>query len=327
MGKNSTKSKNIFILLIATLAVYFFMRFFFTLSLPFLLAFLIVWKVYPKFRKWSQKTKMKESYFMAAFIGLFVVVLIGSLYVPLSNCMKDVTLLKENESLFESEFINTCKDKYNDFKNICSEYMGEDIIIKIQSGAVSTAKMCITFFTYVVIFLVALLLFCKDFYRIQEMLDKKRDSTFVKVAKGVISYVKAFLVTQVLIFIILSALCALVLWIVGVPYGWMWGLLAGLLDALPFIGTSIVLIPISIWLFLKGNIWQAIMCLSLYGICALIRELLEPKLIGDKVGIPPIILFASVFVGMQLFGVGGIIKGPLLVVIIYELNKVLLAKG
>ena len=67
------------------------------------------------------------------------------------------------------------------------------------------------------------------------------------------------------------------------------------------------------------------MCLFLYGICALIRELLEPKLIGEKVGIYPIILFASVFIGMHLFGVGGIIKGPLSVVIVYEIRKVLLA--
>ena len=115
--------------------------------------------------------------------------------------------------------------------------------------------------------------------------------------------------------------------ILKVPNGWLFGLLAGFLDALPFIGTGIVLVPLTIWLFIKGQIWQAFVCLLLYGVCALIRELLEPKLIGKKVGIYPIVLFASVFIGMQLFGVGGIIKGPLSVVIIYELRKVLLAKA
>ena len=77
---------------------------------------------------------------------------------------------------------------------------------------------------------------------------------------------------------------------------------------------------------MKGQILQAVLCLVLYGVCALLRELLEPKLVGEKVGIYPIVLFASVFIGMQIYGVGGIIKGPLSVVILYELRKVLLAK-
>ena len=110
------------------------------------------------------------------------------------------------------------------------------------------------------------------------------------------------------------------------PNGWLFGLLAGVLDAFPFIGTGIVLVPLTIWLFLKGQLIQAVFCLVLYGVCALVRELLEPKLIGEKVGIYPIALFASVFIGMQLFGVSGIIKGPLSIVIIYEIRKVLLAK-
>ena len=124
----------------------------------------------------------------------------------------------------------------------------------------------------------------------------------------------------------LALLVGITLTVLQVPNGWLFGLLAGVLDAFPFIGTGIVLVPLTIWLFLKGQLIQAVFCLVLYGVCALVRELLEPKLIGEKVGIYPIVLFASVFIGMQLFGVSGIIKGPLSIVIIYEIRKVLLAK-
>lgn len=310
----------------SALAVYFFMRFFFAISLPFLLAFLAIWKVYPLLNKLSKKIKLRETWILGLFIFIIAFLLLGILYVPISNCFENVTFLEEDESILESELLETCVEKYNEFKEVCSEYVGEDMVIKIQSGAVNSVKTCISFFTYVIIFFVSLILFCKDFGKIRETIELKSDNMIVKVIRGVVSYVKAFLKSQVIIFVILALLVGITLTVLQVPNGWLFGLLAGVLDAFPFIGTGIVLVPLTIWLFLKGQIIQAVFCLVLYGVCALVRELLEPKLIGEKVGIYPIALFASVFIGMQLFGVSGIIKGPLSIVIIYEIRKVLLAK-
>ncbi len=326
MEKFGNKQKYTLILLMSALAVYFFMRFFFAISLPFLLAFLAIWKVYPLLNKLSKKIKLRETWILGLFIFIIAFLLLGILYVPISNCFENVTFLEEDESILESELLETCVEKYNEFKEVCSEYVGEDMVIKIQSGAVNSVKTCISFFTYVVIFFVSLILFCKDFGKIRETIELKSDNMIVKVIRGVVSYVKAFLKSQVIIFVILALLVGITLTVLQVPNGWLFGLLAGVLDAFPFIGTGIVLVPLTIWLFLKGQIIQAVFCLVLYGVCALVRELLEPKLIGEKVGIYPIVLFASVFIGMQFFGVSGIIKGPLSIVIIYEIRKVLLAK-
>ena len=326
MEKFGNKQKYTLILLMSALAVCFFMRFFFAISLPFLLAFLAIWKVYPLLNKLSKKIKLRETWILGLFIFIIAFLLLGILYVPISNCFENVTFLEEDESILESELLETCVEKYNEFKEVCSEYVGEDMVIKIQSGAVNSVKTCISFFTYVVIFFVSLILFCKDFGKIRETIELKSDNMIVKVIRGVVSYVKAFLKSQVIIFVILALLVGITLTVLQVPNGWLFGLLAGVLDAFPFIGTGIVLVPLTIWLFLKGQLIQAVFCLVLYGVCALVRELLEPKLIGEKVGIYPIALFASVFIGMQLFGVSGIIKGPLSIVIIYEIRKVLLAK-
>lgn len=56
-----------------------------------------------------------------------------------------------------------------------------------------------------------------------------------------------------------------------------------------------------------------------YGICVLTRELLEPKLIGGRLGILPIVILASVYAGVKLYGFGGILLGPLSVLLIQEL--------
>ena len=326
MGKYNGKQKYTWILLIGALAVYFFMRFFFTITLPFLLAFLVVWKVYPFLNKISKKTRLKETWILAIFIFMVVFLLIAILSVPLSNCFGQEAILSEGENILESDLFETCVVKYKDFKETCSKYVGEDMVITIQSGAISGAKTCFKIITYVAIFFVSLILFCKDFLKIKQKIEEQENNTLLQVIRGVVSYIKAFLKTQVIIFFVIVVLSSITLTILGVPNGWLFGLLAGTLDTFPFLGTGIVLGPLAAWLFLQGQMWQGFFCLLLYGVCALLRELLEPKLVGEKVGIYPIVLFASVFVGMHIFGVGGIIKGPLSVVIIYELRKVLLAK-
>ena len=326
MGKSNGKQKYTWILLIGALAVYFFMRFFFTITLPFLLAFLVIWKVYPFLNKLSKRTRLKETWILGSLIFLIVFLFITVLSVPLSNCFEDEVLLEKNESILESELFEICVEKYNDFKETCSEYVGDDMVVTIQSGAISGAKTCFTVITYVAIFFVSLILFCKDFLKIKEKIEERENNTLLQVIRGVVSYVKAFLKTQVIIFLVIVTLSSITLTILGVPNGWIFGLLAGTLDTFPFLGTGIVLGPLAAWLFLQGQMWQGAFCLLLYGVCALLRELLEPKLVGEKIGIYPIVLFASVFVGMHIFGVGGIIKGPLSVVILYEFRKVLLAK-
>ena len=128
MEKFGNKQKYTLILLMSALAVYFFMRFFFAISLPFLLAFLAIWKVYPFLNKLSKKIKLRETWILGLFIFIIAFLLLGILYVPISNYFENVTFLEEDESILESELLETCVEKYNEFKEVCSEYVGEDMV-------------------------------------------------------------------------------------------------------------------------------------------------------------------------------------------------------
>ena len=66
-----------------------------------------------------------------------------------------------------------------------------------------------------------------------------------------------------------------------------------------------------------------VVCLILYGACILTRELSEPKLIGKRIGVAPVFMLLAVYAGVRLFGVGGIIKGPLALIVIAEILKVI----
>ena len=99
------------------------------------------------------------------------------------------------------------------------------------------------------------------------------------------------------------------------------GFLTGFLDMLPFIGSGIVLLPIAIFLFLEGKIWQGCGCLLVYGICVFLRQIMEPKLIGDKINVYPIAVLLSVFFGMHFFSIGGIVLGPVSLFLIREIYE------
>ena len=129
-----------------------------------------------------------------------------------------------------------------------------------------------------------------------------------------------------MILLIICVLCSVVLTVAGVPGGILFGILAGVLDVLPFIGTGIVLVPLSLWQLLNGQYVKMVVCLILYGACILTRELSEPKLIGKRIGVSPVFMLLAVYAGMKLFGVGGIIKGPLALIVIMEILKVMKAE-
>lgn len=168
-------------------------------------------------------------------------------------------------------------------------------------------------------FLISTVLLAKDYDDIMNrMLDREECHVVLEVICGVIRYIATFVKAQAMIMAVIGLVAAVVLWVARIPNGVLWGLLAGVLDALPFIGTSIVLIPLAVVQVIQGSYGKAVVCLGLYGLCILLRELLEPRLIGNRMGVPPIAVLVSLYVGIQLFGVAGIIKGPLGFVLVRE---------
>lgn len=168
-------------------------------------------------------------------------------------------------------------------------------------------------------FLIAVILLSKDYDEMMNcLLDRRECHLLLSVICGVIRYVATFVKAQGVIMSVIAGLCALVLTVAGVSQGALFGLLAGVLDALPFIGTGIVLVPLGLFHAAYGRFGIAIACAILYLTCILLREFLEPRLIGKRMGIRPILILISLYVGIRLFGVAGIVKGPLGFVILRE---------
>jgi predicted PurR-regulated permease PerM len=99
------------------------------------------------------------------------------------------------------------------------------------------------------------------------------------------------------------------------------GIGIGILDALPIFGTGTILIPWAILCFFGKNWGEGLILLALYLICYFMRELLEAKLMGSRVGLTSLETLISMYVGLQLFGIAGLFLGPIGLLIIEDLIK------
>lgn len=127
--------------------------------------------------------------------------------------------------------------------------------------------------------------------------------------------------SQLVLWLLISFLSVLGLWILGNPYCVLLGILIGFLDALPFIGTGIILFPWGVISLLQGKIYLGIGLLLLFIITYFTRELLEPRLMGNGMGISSFASLLAIYVGFQVFGLLGIFYGPVAYVLILTIVK------
>lgn len=105
---------------------------------------------------------------------------------------------------------------------------------------------------------------------------------------------------------------------IGNPVGLAF--IISIVDILPVLGTGTVMIPWIIFEFVMGNISMGIYLLILYVVITVVRNILEPKVVGDQIGLHPLATLVCIFVGMRLAGIVGLFGLPIMVTIIKTLH-------
>lgn len=113
-----------------------------------------------------------------------------------------------------------------------------------------------------------------------------------------------------------GTLGGLIFWWLGLPAPLLWGVMMSLLAVIPLLGASIIWLPAAMYLALEGQ-WQQSIILVLWGMLVIstIDNLLRPFLIGNRLKLHTLLAFMSVVGGMVLFGVSGLILGPIVLAI------------
>lgn len=169
---------------------------------------------------------------------------------------------------------------------------------------------------------VATVLMIKDYELLQEQIQKNTfGQVVVSLAKDLSVAGGDYLRAQGMIMLIITAICIVALFVTGNRYAVLLGVFIGICDALPFLGTALVFLPWAVVMFLQKKILLGCYYVFLAGATSLLRQYLEPKLIGRSVGANPIIVLACIYLGLQIYGIWGVILGPASAFLIWEIYR------
>ena len=136
-------------------------------------------------------------------------------------------------------------------------------------------------------------------------------------------YLKAELLLSVGVFFILLG----GFFLTRQPYGLLLAVGLAVLDFIPVIGAGTVMVPWAFGALFAGDLPGAVELIAIWGVIALFRRVMEPKFVGDQTGLSPILSLMSIYAGMKLAGVPGMILGPIVVLICLNLAGMGMFRG
>ncbi|MBM7597724.1 sporulation integral membrane protein YtvI [Virgibacillus halotolerans] len=197
----------------------------------------------------------------------------------------------------------------------------QDGILKIPV-LISKLPNSITVFLFTVL---ATFLITNDFVGLQQVSGKLFPVSTKRSVKNVIKQLKSaftgYIKAQLILVFITACIIFFGLLLLGVEHTLTITLFAFVMDLLPYIGTGIIFIPWIIYLFITADFSLTIGITIIYMIIVVSRQVLEPKILSSSMGINPLAALISLFVGIQLWGVTGIIIAPILLIFINALYQ------
>ncbi|PKM81673.1 MAG: sporulation integral membrane protein YtvI [Firmicutes bacterium HGW-Firmicutes-14] len=203
-----------------------------------------------------------------------------------------------------------------------------DMSSKISAGAaalIGTASAIPEMFVIIIVTLVSFYLFSLQLPDLRTRFlnlfsERAREKIIIilmDVNKAIIGFVRAQLIISLLTyFFIVAGLLFL-----DIRYALAIALLIILVDVLPILGTGFIMLPWAGFLFLMGERFTAMGIVVLYVLIIVFRRILEPKILGENIGLSPLTTVISMYVGFQVLGVMGIFLGPAVCIIFKAMRK------
>ena len=313
---------------------------------PFILAFVLSLVLNPLADKLHKKLKFPRGLTAVFLIILVVGILggvVGGIVYKIIDEIKSLYLqfpqISESIIQWMVDVRSSLKDIYSSMPEYAQNVLGSlvenvqfslshfinDNYQPVVDGAGSVAKKIPGIFIGIIVFLLSLFFMVSDEDNVEKVIRKIFPERFINKIKNVFGemkrtlggYVKAQLIIMSVVFVIVTVGLSLL----KSEYVLLVALAIALLDALPFFGSGAVLIPWSIISFINSNFKFGVGLLIIYLSVLLTRQMIEPKIVSSKIGINPLLTLMSMYIGYRVFSIGGMILGPIVMVLLISLKK------
>lgn len=308
--------------------------------MPFTIALIISQILEPLVRVIVKKTPLKRGLVSVLVSILFFALIVFLLILGINKLFTELIALSENLPTDWEATMNEFRSIFDNFKTKLTflpadntfsfdDFMERAYTIvlnlsqTILKGVANYATAIPNIFLSTIMSIVATVLLLANRDKIGNFFRNQVSEKCIGQVKGIrgdllfalVGYIKAQLKIMAVVFVELF----IGFTIVGNRYAFLIALGTAVLDALPVFGAGAVLIPSTIWGILIGDYRWAIGCGVMYVCTIIIRQMLEPKMIGQGIGINPLLTLMSMYIGFKVFGLGGFIIGPIFVLILKNL--------
>ncbi|MGI6050808.1 MAG: sporulation integral membrane protein YtvI [Acetivibrionales bacterium] len=310
------------------------------LILPFLIAYFFASLIEPVVKFCSNKLKIPRK--IGTVISMLIVLgiilsilgfLVSRLVIEIKDVYNDIEINAESLTQFFESIVEATSDFFIKLPVPLMEIIDQSVdaitgalqgVLKSAIDFVQTAMQLAMNIPQVLIFiivtLVATYFMSSDKDTILNFLDKQIPASWLNKTKGltknVFSALFGWLRAQLIMTSITFMELLIAFIILKLENPLLIALLIALVDVLPILGAGTVLLPWSAITLIMGNLKLALSLVLLYLIIILVRQFIEPRVLGTQIGIHPLFTLSGMYIGLKLWGVGGMFLGPILIVII-----------
>ncbi|MCM1025592.1 MAG: sporulation integral membrane protein YtvI [Roseburia sp.] len=337
---------NLIVALVLFLAVIFLLPRAIGFFLPFVAGWIIALLAGPPVRFFEEKVKLKRkvgsAFVIVVVIGLVVLLiyslgswlieqiagLLGALPGMWAGMEADLTSIGRSLSVLLDKLPSEVSSKINDFAAQIGTYLG-DFFGRIGTPTIAAAgnfaKQLPNVFIGVIMALLSAYFFVAERQQLNEWFRKHTPAAlqlrYRMVCHSLMASVGGYFKAQLKIEVWMYLLLVIGLGVLGVNYYALIAIGIAFLDLLPFFGTGTVLIPWAVIRIFTADYKVAVGLLIIWGGGQLARQLIQPKIVGDSMGVPPLPTLFLLYIGYKVGGVFGMILAVPLGLLLFSMYQ------
>lgn len=315
-----------------------------SIFLPFILGYLFSLLIDPLADRLQKKFKLPRG-ISAVLVIILTVGIVGgiltgiiwkivaevrSLYSQYPKIYNDIVQLWES---FSDKYSKVYMALPDSIQNVCDDFGAQisaavtDFFGKtpVMERAGNIAKSLPGIFIAMIVFFLSLYFMVTDAKMVSRaihcVVPERLLDRFAAIREELKKYMGGYVRAQCIIMSVVFVIVMIGLTILKKDYALLIAIGVAVLDALPFFGSGAVLWPWALISFLSGSVKLGVGLIIIYLVIVLTRQMIEPKLVSSKIGLHPILTLMSMYVGYRTFSIGGMILGPLTLMILISFYR------
>jgi sporulation integral membrane protein YtvI len=306
--------------------------------MPFILAIILACLIDPAVDFVEQKIRLSRGVVVFIVLGVLLVIATFLSIIGVARIVREL----EELAMSLPKYDNMMKNLIKDFIGRLTEVYIEDpapVLAVVQDNmdkfydtlrmAVNTVmgalKFIPTAFVFLIVSFMATYFISRDkdilVDGILRMAPKEWRRKALAMKTEVVRDTMGFIRAQFILAVMTTSIAIIGLSLMGVKFSLTLGLLIGILDFIPTIGPGLIFVPWAIVSFMMGNPTGSFYVVILYVAILLVRQIFQAVMVGENIGVHPLLALMAIYIGIKIFGVVGVIVGPLTAIVLKALIR------